>query len=234
MRPFASASRRPTRTYLPLTESGFSGAARRCYRPKQVGWRPRHKLPSALAPPISSSAPDAKCAPFGWEQVRSTRIMATCKTGSHVENDWAGRRETSYGRDAPALRKPHTIRSLFGGVAFGSLHADLATMPPGRPSRAPPSPFLAPLSSNGFANKALFPGFRLSRFATRAFLTVQFRADGVARLNELWQENARPRRSVARPIGGRRCCGSSVVEHSLGKGEVESSILSRSTIKPLK
>ena len=30
------------------------------------------------------------------------------------------------------------------------------------------------------------------------------------------------------------CCGSSVVEHSLGKGEVESSILSRSTINPLK
>ena len=29
------------------------------------------------------------------------------------------------------------------------------------------------------------------------------------------------------------CCGSSVAEHSLGKGEVESSILSRSTIKIL-
>nr|CBI82931.1 hypothetical protein BARSC_190204 [Bartonella schoenbuchensis R1] len=29
-----------------------------------------------------------------------------------------------------------------------------------------------------------------------------------------------------------KCCGSSVVEHSLGKGEVESSILSRSTIPP--
>ena len=28
----------------------------------------------------------------------------------------------------------------------------------------------------------------------------------------------------------KRCCGSSVVEHSLGKGEVESSILSHSTI----
>ncbi len=28
----------------------------------------------------------------------------------------------------------------------------------------------------------------------------------------------------------RRCCGSSVVEHTLGKGEVESSILSHSTI----
>jgi hypothetical protein len=27
------------------------------------------------------------------------------------------------------------------------------------------------------------------------------------------------------------CCGSSVVEHSLGKGEAESSILSRSTSK---
>jgi hypothetical protein len=31
----------------------------------------------------------------------------------------------------------------------------------------------------------------------------------------------------------RESCGSSVVEHSLGKGEAESSILSRSTIKPL-
>jgi hypothetical protein len=29
-----------------------------------------------------------------------------------------------------------------------------------------------------------------------------------------------------------RCCSSSVVEHSLGKGEVESSILSCSTITP--
>jgi hypothetical protein len=29
----------------------------------------------------------------------------------------------------------------------------------------------------------------------------------------------------------RESCGSSVVEHSLGKGEAESSILSRSTIK---
>jgi len=30
------------------------------------------------------------------------------------------------------------------------------------------------LSSNGFADKALFPGFRLGRFATRAFLPFNF------------------------------------------------------------
>ncbi len=44
---------------------------------------------------------------------------------------------------------------------------------------------------------------------------------------ELWHTNAR-RRGTA-PTTDQRC-GSSVVEHSLGKGEVESSILSRSTI----
>lgn len=35
---------------------------------------------------------------------------------------------------------------------------------------------------------------------------------------------------MSRQRFGDRCCGSSVVEHSLGKGEVESSILFRSTI----
>ena len=42
-------------------------------------------------------------------------------------------------------------------------------------------------------------------------------------------ETARPD-SLLR-VGRRFSCGSSVVEHSIGKGEVESSILSRSTIK---
>ena len=36
-------------------------------------------------------------------------------------------------------------------------------------------------------------------------------------------------RSTRNASIARSCCGSSVVEHSLGKGEVESSILSRST-----
>jgi hypothetical protein len=39
----------------------------------------------------------------------------------------------------------------------------------------------------------------------------------------------RARFGIFEPLG--ESCGSSVVEHSLGKGEVESSILSRSTIK---
>ena len=39
----------------------------------------------------------------------------------------------------------------------------------------------------------------------------------------MWQKSAR----------SSKCCGSSVVEHTLGKGEVESSILSRSTIQSL-
>ena len=39
-------------------------------------------------------------------------------------------------------------------------------------------------------------------------------------------------RTMARMSKSRdKCCGSSVVEHTLGKGEVESSILSHSTIK---
>lgn len=45
----------------------------------------------------------------------------------------------------------------------------------------------------------------------------------------LWQKPAHRRRPETAPPNG--SCGSSVVEHSLGKGEVESSILSRSTIK---
>ena len=45
----------------------------------------------------------------------------------------------------------------------------------------------------------------------------------------LWQIPAAP--LAASPAGWAVSCGSSVVEHSLGKGEVESSILSRSTIQ---
>jgi hypothetical protein len=51
----------------------------------------------------------------------------------------------------------------------------------------------------------------------------------------MWQGTRRPRAIVSFPCRFDRpaCCGSSVVEHSLGKGEVESSILSRSTRKKL-
>ena len=102
-------------------------------------------------------------------------------------------------------------------------------LPAGRPVTLP-----RPLVFKWFCRRSPFSRLPFGPLCHTGFFAVQFRADGVARLNELWQENARPRRSVARPIGGRRCCGSSVVEHSLGKGEVESSILSRSTINPLK
>src|SRR5690606_17620862 len=49
----------------------------------------------------------------------------------------------------------------------------------------------------------------------------------------IWQKPPRNQRSVGaspQALDQMECCGSSVVEHTLGKGEVESSILSRSTI----
>ena len=118
---------------------------------------PCHKPPPAPAPPMSSLAPDAECAPVGWWQVRSTRIMAICKTGSHGENDGVGRRETSHGWKAPALQQPQTIRPLFSGAAFGSLHTDLATMPPGRPPRTRRHPSSPPCLQMVLPTKPLFP-----------------------------------------------------------------------------
>ena len=46
----------------------------------------------------------------------------------------------------------------------------------------------------------------------------------------LWQEPAACRALLGRFLEYRACCRSSVVEHSIGNGEVDSSILSGSTI----
>ena len=182
---------------------------------------------------MSSLAPDAERAPVGQGKFAPQGSWPPARQVATGEHDGAGRHETTHGREAPARRQPQSIRPIFGGAAFGSLHADFATMPPGRPPRTRRHPS-SPLVFKWFCRRSPFSQLPFGPLCHTGFFAVQFRADGVARLNELWQENARPRRSVARPIGGQRCCGSSVVEHSLGKGEVESSILSRSTINSLK
>src|SRR5690606_9893020 len=65
-------------------------------------------------------------------------------------------------------------------------------------------------------------------------IPLQFRSREVALAVPIWQKPPRNQRSVGaspQALDQMECCGSSAVEHTLGKGEVESSILSRSTIR---
>ena len=55
------------------------------------------------------------------------------------------------------------------------------------------------------------------------------RAGQLAQKGGLWQTSPRLAGPVAARFFASTCCRSSVVEHSLGKGEVDSSILSGST-----
>ena len=61
--------------------------------------------------------------------------------------------------------------------------------------------------------------------------SAPWRKQALAMTTALWQKPRAP--TVALPAARDFSCGSSVVEHSIGNGEVESSILSRSTIKTL-
>ena len=56
----------------------------------------------------------------------------------------------------------------------------------------------------------------------------------LAPVGGLWQEPPPVAAFSGRFLAWRPCCRSSVVEHSLGKGEVDSSILSGSTIEALR
>lgn len=152
------------------------------------------------------------------------------------------------------IRSPRTcsgFKTLSRSLASGPLGAGAgraagrrAPCPDGCPSRRPVA---APRCGAGGSRPALPPvrarpshRIDLHRPTVATIRFRHFSTDQTPLSNSPPDAPCIPRPPVADtaphrtgPAGTRVRCGSSVVEHSLGKGEVESSILSRSTIHPL-